>query len=180
MSRLEPPALLAVPLRLAFGSAAETRSANIWAKRSTNASNGIGPQPLSGRGSRAPLFRQQARYRRSSSDLCGRIRSLTDFETGQGDRAAGERRRATVGVPAGGRGGRPDRRCPPQSLRSEASDRSRGSSRWGETCRWPKLDPASPRPKDGSTARTAGLSRNAGVAERFSTVSADRRILGVT
>src|SRR6267143_5841734 len=80
MSRLEPPALLAVPLRLAFGSAAETRSANIWAKRSTNASNGIGPQPLSGRGSRAPLFRQQARYRRSSSDLCGRIRSLTDFE----------------------------------------------------------------------------------------------------
>jgi hypothetical protein len=47
-------------------------------------------------------------------------------------------------------------------------------------CRWPKLDPASPRPKDGSTARTAGLSRNAGVAERFSTVSADRRILGVT
>src|SRR6266478_1889976 len=54
------------------------------------------------------------------------------------------------------------------------------------TCRWPKLDPGSARPKDGSTTRTAGSSRNAGVAyrrnhrERFSTVSADRCILGVT
>src|SRR5467141_104370 len=40
MSRLELPALLATPLRPALGSAAETRSANICAKRSTKASNG--------------------------------------------------------------------------------------------------------------------------------------------
>src|SRR5882724_1645208 len=40
MSRLRPPALLATPLRPVFGSAAETRSAKIWAKRSARASKG--------------------------------------------------------------------------------------------------------------------------------------------
>src|SRR3989442_11680510 len=40
MSRLRLPALRATPLRPVFGSAAETRSAKIWAKRSAKASNG--------------------------------------------------------------------------------------------------------------------------------------------
>ena len=40
MSRLRLPAFLAAPLRPVFGSAAETRSAKIWAKRSARASNG--------------------------------------------------------------------------------------------------------------------------------------------
>src|SRR6266478_6581144 len=40
MSRLELPAFLATPLRPAFGSAAETRSAKIWAKRSAKTSKG--------------------------------------------------------------------------------------------------------------------------------------------
>src|SRR6266850_1193174 len=40
MSRLGLPALLAIPLRPAFGSAAEIHSAKIWAKRSARTSNG--------------------------------------------------------------------------------------------------------------------------------------------
>src|SRR5712672_2405527 len=40
MSRLRTPTFLAIPLRPAFGSAAETRSAKIWAKRSAKRSNG--------------------------------------------------------------------------------------------------------------------------------------------
>ncbi len=39
MSRSRLPALRATPLRPVFGSAAETRSAKIWAKRSAKAAD---------------------------------------------------------------------------------------------------------------------------------------------
>src|SRR5882724_2856850 len=50
MSRLEFPGFLTTPLRPAFGSAADIRSAKIWAMRSARASNGceecLGISPL--------------------------------------------------------------------------------------------------------------------------------------
>src|SRR5438132_4909012 len=74
MSRLRLPAFLATPLRPVFGSAAETRSVKIWAKRSARASNGC--EERLGIWLHYAKARYQATYERlldSGKQWCGRV-----------------------------------------------------------------------------------------------------------